>query len=426
MLIFGRITPYYQGKMDLWYLFACNGIDILKENSILSFIATNNWVTNFGASKMRDKIISDTRILQLIDFNNYKIFDSAGIQTMVMMFKKDSISDNYEFDYRKLNEDAIDFSNVLNVLEKRNNNENEILSPRIQREEYLDKSLIFNNPIIKNILQNIEKLDNFVLTKDEVAQGIVPPQDLLNKKNQKIMGGDYVIGDGVFVLSDIELQSLNPTEQEKLIIKPYFTSKELHPYFGNKNNQFWIIYTTSDFKNPEKINPFPNIKNHLDQFVKIITSSNKPYGLHRARDESFFKGEKIVSLRKCSIRPVFTYTDFDCYVSATFYVIKTERINQIFLTGFLNSSICAFWLRYKGKMQGNNYQIDKEPLINIPIPVLSGDFKESIIELVNQILNSKVLDPDGDTLAFEKKIDNLFYKFYKLTNDDIQIIEKSI
>ena len=51
----------------------------------------------------------------------------------------------------------------------------------------------------------------------------------------------------------------------------------------------------------------------------------------------------------------FTYTDFDCYVSATFYVIKTVRTNQVFLTGFLNSSLCAYWLRFKGKMQGNNY-----------------------------------------------------------------------
>ena len=72
---------------------------------------------------------------------------------------------------------------------------------------------------------------------------------------------------------------------------------------------------------------YPNIKRHLDQFKKIITSDNKPYGLHRARRESFFKAEKIIAVRKCAI-PTFTYVDFDSYVSATFYVIKTDRINQ--------------------------------------------------------------------------------------------------
>ena len=421
-----RQSPYYQGKMDLWYLFACNGIDILKDNSVLSFIATNNWVTNFGASKMRDKIISDTRILQLIDFNNYKIFDSAGIQTMVMMFKKDSISDDYKFDYRRLNEDAIDFSNVLDVLERRNNNENEILSPRVHRGEYINKPLIFNNPIIGNILKNIEKLDNIKLTNKEVANGIHAHHDSVTKKMLPTLENKFNIGDGIFALNSLELENLHLTTKEKVLIKPYYTSKELRSYFGKKINQFWIIYTTSDFKNLEKINHFPNIKHHLDQFVKVITSSNKPYGLHRARNESFFKGEKIVSLRKCSNRPVFTYTDFDCYVSATFYVIKTERINQTLLTGFLNSSVCTFWLRYKGKMQGNNYQIDKEPLINIPIPILPGQLKESIIELVNQILNSKKSSSNEGTLALEQKIDKLFYKFYGLTNDDINVIEKSI
>jgi len=63
----------------------------LKENAILTFIATNNWVTNFGASKMRNKIIKDTKILKLINFKNYKIFESAGIQTMIMMFQKNMV-----------------------------------------------------------------------------------------------------------------------------------------------------------------------------------------------------------------------------------------------------------------------------------------------------------------------------------------------
>ncbi|HEY5124249.1 MAG TPA: N-6 DNA methylase, partial [Ignavibacteria bacterium] len=56
-----RDSPYYQGKMDIWYFFACKSLDILKQKTgILSFIATNNWLTNYGASKMRKKIIFET------------------------------------------------------------------------------------------------------------------------------------------------------------------------------------------------------------------------------------------------------------------------------------------------------------------------------------------------------------------------------
>ena len=51
-----RNSLYYLGKMDLWYLFACKGIDVLVSDGVLTFIAQNNWVTSYGASKMRNKV----------------------------------------------------------------------------------------------------------------------------------------------------------------------------------------------------------------------------------------------------------------------------------------------------------------------------------------------------------------------------------
>ena len=97
-----RKSSYYKGKMDLWYFFACKSIDISRENSgIVTFIAQNNWVTSFGASEMRKKVIVDSQILNLIDFGDFKIFD-AGIQTMIMIFQKNISLEKYNFDYRRL------------------------------------------------------------------------------------------------------------------------------------------------------------------------------------------------------------------------------------------------------------------------------------------------------------------------------------
>jgi adenine-specific DNA-methyltransferase len=181
--------------------------------------------------------------------------------------------------------------------------------------------------------------------------------------------------------------------------------------------------------------PYPNIKKHLDKYQAVITSDNKPYGLHRARDERFFKGEKIVALRKC-IEPTFTYSDFDCYVSAAFYVIKTNRFNMKYLTGLLNSKLVAFWLKHKGKMQGNNYQIDAEPLLNIPLPSLipsNQSIADQIIQKVDQIL-TLTQSEDYDTnqekqkkiKKIEKEIDMLVYELYGLDNEEIEIIESSL
>ncbi len=64
-------------------------------------------------------------------------------------------------------------------------------------------------------------------------------------------------------------------------------------YYGNTINALWVIYTHAEAV--KNIKEYPHIKAHLDKFKPVITSDNKPYGLHRARDERFFLGEKIIS-----------------------------------------------------------------------------------------------------------------------------------
>lgn len=170
---------------------------------------------------------------------------------------------------------------------------------------------------------------------------------------------------------------------------------------------------------------YPHIKAHLDQFIDIFTSDNKPYGLHRCRKEKFFQGEKIISLRKCVERPCFSYSDFDCYVSQTFFSIKTSRWNMKFLTGVLNSKLVAFWLRHKGKMQGSNYQVDKVPLQGIPLPLIDLSLQQPIIGLVEAILSKKKLNPQSDILDLENEIDSLVYSLYGLSEDEIKIVESN-
>jgi len=246
----------------------------------------------------------------------------------------------------------------------------------------------------------------------------------VNKAAQKVLGNDFKVGQGIFALSEAEKNSLNLTHKEFALIKPYYTSRQLFKWFGYSNNEEWIIYTDSKFKYAENIKPYPNIKKHLDKFQKVITSDNKPYGLHRAREEYFFQGEKIIVLRKCANEPIFTYTDFDCYVSATFYVIKSERINQKYLCAILNSKLIAFWLRNKGKMQGNNYQIDKEPLLQIPILNASANDQIPIIEQVDRILSFLKNDIKANISGFENQINKMIYQLYALNDDEIRIIEE--
>jgi len=419
-----RNSPYYKGKMDIWYFFACKGIDLLRnEKGVLTFIAQNNWVTSYGASVMRNKVLSDSKILQLLDFGDYKIFENTGIQTMIMLLQKIQNSSKYKLDFRRLHfSDKVNFGVVLDLLSKSKNEHVEYLSPNIDSDNLIDKPIVFSNKVFEKILNKLKDKSNFILdAHKEVAQGIVYPQDFLNKKNKEILGNNFKVGQGIFVLSNEEKNSIPFTENELKLIKPEYTTKELFKYYANSRNRYWVIYTDSSFKNPHKIKKYPNIKKHLDRFRKVITSDNKPYGLHRARDEYFFKDEKIIAVRKC-IEPTFAYTDFDCYVSATFYVIKSERIDLKYLTALLNSKLIAFWFKHKGKMQGNNYQIDKEPLLALPLINVSDTDQKPFVELVDRILfltqsedYLENLQKQATVKKYERQIDQMVYQLYDLT-----------
>ncbi|MEA3349013.1 MAG: Eco57I restriction-modification methylase domain-containing protein, partial [Chloroflexota bacterium] len=116
-----RNSPYYKGKMDIWYLFACVGLDIVrKKKGIVTLIAQNNWVTSYGASKMRNKVIRDAQIINLIDFGNLKVFE-AGIQTMIMIFRRRVAIDDYSFDYRKLHGKELEFEDAICLLNQKEN-----------------------------------------------------------------------------------------------------------------------------------------------------------------------------------------------------------------------------------------------------------------------------------------------------------------
>lgn len=417
----------YQGKMDIWYHFVGRGFDMLKNNGYLAFIATNNWVTNSGAKKLRNIVLEESQILSLVDFSSFMVFDSASIQTMIMQFQKTKPPKNYEFHFAKITTQTPIYEDALSLLKNEKTQNNEILSINLTPKKFIDKTLNFTKSDYEELFNKIQKYGKFYLEEREVAQGIVYPQENINKKSLEILGNNFYLGQGIQKLTNEEVENLNLLKNEKILLKPIFESDNIQKYFVKRYNYFWVIYTNSSFKNPNSMDDYPNLKKHLDKFQNVITSDNKPYGLHRARDEKFFTGSpRIVALRKCVGEPKFSYVDFDCYVSATFYVIKTQRINVKYLTAILNSKLIAFWLKHKGKMQGNNYQIDKEPLLNIPIVTINSKnqkIADELINLVDEILKAKEQDKNANTQELENKINSLVYKLYNLTEDEIKIIE---
>lgn len=413
-------SPYYIGKMDIWYMFACLGLDMLKPDGNLCFIATNNWVTSSGAKKLRQKINTDAQIIQLCDFKDYMIFKTASIQTMIMQFKKNKAEQSYKFDLRNLLGSKLE--DVIKLLNKEEASTTQFIEPTYNRLEMRNKFITFSNS--EDLFKKIKSAFGIIyLENKEIAQGIVFPQDFLNKKGQKILG-HHKVGDGIFGLTDQELSNLNLPENEMVLIKPYYTTEQVRRYFtiSGANTQ-WLIYTDSTYRNESSMDSYPILKAHLDQFGQIFTSDNKPYGLHRARDSRFFSGTKIICQRKCAELPIFSYSDGECYLTQTFNIIKTNRVNLMYLTGLLNSKLIAFWLRNRGKMQGLNYQLDKEPLQQIPIAVPKAETQVLLGQIVERIIARKSAENNASIQDLENQIDNIVYHLYDLTYNEVLIVD---
>lgn len=418
-----RKSPYYKGKMDLWYLFACRGLDLLKkDDGVLTFIATNNWTTNSGASLLRDKLSRDGTIRSLVDFGPYMIFESAGIQTMILTSTRNALCPEYSFRLSRIVGRNPEFADVLKALSHEATTEVETLRPVIDRASMLGSLYTFSDGENAATLDAIARRGTQRLSAQEIAQGIVAPQDRVNRDALERLPNSCSIGEGIFVLSDAEKNALRLNARESALVKPYYTSEQMGRYAASPKNEDWIIYTDSSYADPASMRGLPNLKAHLDRFVKVITSSNAPYGLHRSRDRDFFEGERVLALRKC-VEPTFTYVPFPAYVSQSFNIIRSARFKAKYLTGLLNSALAKFWFRHRGKMQGHNYQLDLEPLMGFPIYLPYGTAQMALIDLVSQRCSATNSDTAS---ALESEIDVLVSKLYGLNWEQAKVVDQAL
>jgi hypothetical protein len=92
------------------------------------------------------------------------------------------------------------------------------------------------------------------------------------------------------------------------------------------------------------------------------------------------------------------------------------------LLGILNSRLIHIWLYNRGKRKGEMLELFPTSLQQIPIIIPQKT--QIIVSLVDKILAAKAADPQADTQALERDLDNLVYRLYNLTYDEVKVIER--
>ena len=190
-------------------------------------------------------------------------------------------------------------------------------------------------------------------------------------------------------------------------------------------SQKYLIYSDKDAKLKIKNKQYPNLKKHLDKFKNFITSSNRPYGMHRPRKKKFFENPKIICKSMFS-EPQFCYDDKKFHVGFSFSVIikKNPNYDLKFLLGLLNSQLGNFWFHNKGKKRGADLDIGVGVYRKFPVFPADTLQQKKIIDMVDKLLQlnkSSVKEhSDNDNINQEivnlnNKLNELVFSLYEIT-----------
>lgn len=102
------------------------------------------------------------------------------------------------------------------------------------------------------------------------------------------------------------------------------------------------------------------------------------------------------------------------------YLLPNKELPSKYLLALMNSRIINWYFRcFSTNSNVNGYEVE-----SFPVPFSRNEYKEILIEIVDQILNIKKDNPQADTSDLEHQIDHLVYQLYGLTEEEIAIIEE--
>ena len=134
---------------------------------------------------------------------------------------------------------------------------------------------------------------------------------------------------------------------------------------------------------------------------------------------------------KILIRQLGTYINATldlkgCVTLQAIYNLALEN-NDIsylkFLLGLLNSKLYDIIYKKESGDKQSFQRIILENIKRLPIPSANFAQRQSVTLLVDKILSAKQANPQANTSELERKIDELVYELYGLSDDEIKIVE---
>jgi REP element-mobilizing transposase RayT len=440
---------------DLYTYFYEKGYDLLCPKGILCFISSNKWMRAKYGEKLRKFLKENTKVLTLIDFGGYPVFEQT-VDTNIILFQK-VVESSQLRDQRSRGTLVTKFVNVGkidgDVIEYIRNN-----YKAIPQEKLSDNAWTLADEKILALKEKIEKIGKPLKDWDVkiyfgIKTGFNEAFIIDTETRNRILANCKVAEPSRF--GKAERSNASPTisrfgrltelERTEAIIKPIIRGRDIGRYYY-KWAGLWVIGTFPALR--LNINDYPAIKKYfLDNFdIRQLDQSGKKYpqlgfnARKKTGNKWFetqdqiayypeFEKEKIV-WNRITDKITFSYVTNNYYVLDSTFMITGEHLK--YLIALLNSNVIAYWIKLTAATLGEGSYGAKIYIENSPIPPITSQnqyLAHQIESLVSQILSLTQSDDylenskkQAEVKEFENQINQLVYKLYGLTEEEAKML----
>ncbi|GAK56232.1 type IIS restriction enzyme R and M protein [Candidatus Vecturithrix granuli] len=401
----------YSKLSDVYCLFYEKGLHVLKENGILCYITSNSWMRTQYGELLRTYFAEHTNPLQLLNFENAQIFESAIVESNILLTQKTR------------------FQNQLKAVTVTDDFDKTTLLADYFQQKHITLIALDKNGWI------VGDTDTLVL-KQKIEHDSV----LLKEWNIEINRGLTLGFSDAFIINTKRKEEFLKNSNNRNYIKPLLRGKDVQKFFY-KWDDCYLIVIKSGWTNQHRgttapqtfiASMLPELYNHLKHIGLTVTGKGK--GLFDRDDQ----GDYWWELRKCayyddfekpkiiwgelSNEPKFAYDEQKHFLNNTVFMITGECLK--YLLAILNSRLSKWYFEQISTTSGmGTNRWLKYKIEQMPIKRISPAEQQPFEVLVDHILAAKQQNPAADTRALEAELDRLVYALYGLTEAEITIVE---
>ena len=419
-----EIKPYleqnykvYTGVADLYCYFYELGYNLLKDNGYLGFITSNKWFRAKYGEKLREFLLSNTEFYNIVDYNGTKVFEGATVDSNILIFKKNRVKNSIF---------SLQIADTIPI--------------EYEQEKLSKESFIFINQNEDSIKEKIERIGK-------------PLKEWDININRGITTG---LNDAFIIDKETKDKLLEEGYKNSEIIKPLLRGKDIEKYNINYAD-FYLInsHNGKAGKGAIDIENYPQIKKWLERFEpKLSKRADKgktPFNLRNCAYLKEFEKEKIV-WQRVTKENTFALAEKDTFILDSMAFLSNIEKEKKYLLGILNSKLIYFYLnQYTHKYGNNGFLLSNQYVEKLPIKPYNNEIElENKVDLIlenNKKLSSykellerakknkkydeiidleKLVEKTQDEIKkLDYEINQMVYKIYELTVNEIKIIENS-